>query len=118
MGGEGCAARVCVSDVSTGAASAPHSPAPAQVDTANHLLRRVNVSSGAVTTLAGSPTQSSGHADGVGTAASFYYPYFVALDSAGAVAIVVSVCCEGCERRGAVAWLRSEGASAGGVMAE
>ena len=39
----------------------------------NHLIRQIVLSTGAVTTLAG--TGSSGSANGTGTSASFNYPY-------------------------------------------
>ena len=48
---------------------------------ANSLIRAVDASSGVVTTLAGDVF--SGYADGVGTAAQFYYPYGVSLDCTG-----------------------------------
>lgn len=62
-------------------------PPPMQADTNNNLLRRVNLTSGLVTTLAGS---SPGYADGVGAAANFNNPWSVAVDSAGTFAVVVS----------------------------
>jgi len=49
-------------------------------DTDNQLIRKIT-SSGVVTTLAGSGSQGS--ANGTGTAASFKYPYGVAVDTAG-----------------------------------
>lgn len=52
-------------------------------DSGNHMVRRIDVASGLVTTLAGSTT--SGSADGVGAAASFYHPEGVAIDTAGDV---------------------------------
>lgn len=51
----------------------------------------MNLSSGLVTSLVGSLSQTSGHADGAGTVSSFRYPFGVALGSAGAIAIVVGV---------------------------
>ena len=49
------------------------------VDTGNSAIRKI--SGGNVTTLAGGATMGS--ADGTGTAASFYYPQGIAIDSAG-----------------------------------
>lgn len=56
-------------------------------DTSNHLVRRVNISSGEVTTLAGR-AGVAGSVDGVGTSASFNRPSDVAMDSTGAFAVV------------------------------
>lgn len=58
-----------------------------QTDFANDIVRRIVVSSGAVTTLAGGPT--SGSADGIGAAASFFYPGGAAMDAAATIALVV-----------------------------
>ena len=52
-------------------------------DTSNHTIRKITPAR-VVTTLAGTATVA-GFADGVGTAASFNYPYGVATDSAGDV---------------------------------
>jgi sugar lactone lactonase YvrE len=52
-------------------------------DTENHTIRKVTPG-GTVTTLAGLGG-SSGSADGTGSAARFYWPYGVAVDSAGNV---------------------------------
>jgi len=51
-------------------------------DTYNHRIRKI-LPDGTVSTLSGSGTP--GFADGVGTAAQFYYPTGVAVDSAGTV---------------------------------
>ena len=52
-------------------------------DTYNHTIRKITPA-GVVTTLAGS-AGSSGSADGTGSAARFYWPSGVAVDSAGNV---------------------------------
>lgn len=51
-------------------------------------MRRIDLATGLVTTPAGSPTQF-GHADGSGTAATFYFPAGVAMDAAGTTVIIV-----------------------------
>ena len=48
------------------------------VDYGNHLIRKIVISTGAVTTLAG--TGSSGSANGTGTSASFYRPWGITTD--------------------------------------
>ena len=48
------------------------------VDFGNHLIRKIVISTGVVTTLAG--TGSSGSANGTGTSASFYYPNGITTD--------------------------------------
>ena len=67
-------------------------PAILQADTLNNALRRVDLTSGAsgaVTTVAGSPSHSIGHSDGSGSQASFNSPYGVAMNHDGSMAIVV-----------------------------
>ena len=46
--------------------------------TGNHLIRKIVISTGVVTTLAG--TGSSGSANGTGTSASFNYPHGITTD--------------------------------------
>lgn len=58
-------------------------------DFATHLIRRVSLPTGIVTTLAGGAT--SGRADGVGVAATFYSPEGIAVDASGTFALVVRV---------------------------
>lgn len=63
-------------------------------------MRRLDLVTGAVTTVAGNyalrndgvtgPPNNYGRADGVGTAASFYNPHDLALNSAGTFLLVVS----------------------------
>ena len=58
-------------------------------------MRRVDLTSGLVTTLVGNaalnggPPNNKGYADGVGTATTFNRPYGVAVDGAGTFVIVV-----------------------------
>jgi hypothetical protein len=47
-------------------------------DSSNHLIRKIVISTGAVTTVAG--TGSTGSANGTGTSASFNYPYGITTD--------------------------------------
>jgi len=47
-------------------------------DSGNHLIRKIVISTGAVTTVAG--TGSSGSANGTGTSASFNYPHGITTD--------------------------------------
>jgi sugar lactone lactonase YvrE len=54
-------------------------------DTNNNLIRRIDVSGNAVTTLAGSG--SAAYAEGSGTAASFNFPRGIALDASGNVLV-------------------------------
>ena len=47
-------------------------------DSSNHLIRKIVISTGVVTTLAG--TGSAGDLDEIGTSARFYYPYGITSD--------------------------------------
>ena len=67
----------------------------ASQDTYNHRIRRVDVSTGATTTLAGS---TKGYSDGVGTSAQFSNPYGVAIDPSGAFALVAVRARPSCRR--------------------
>jgi DNA-binding beta-propeller fold protein YncE len=51
-------------------------------DTFNHTVRRVEVVTGKVTTMAGAP-EETGNRDGAGAAARFFYPTDIASDGAG-----------------------------------
>lgn len=59
-------------------------------DSNNALIRRVDMVTGAVTTVAGSPWVF-GLVDGVGAAALFRRAAGIAVDAAGSIAVVVSV---------------------------
>ena len=59
-----------------------------QADTVNHLIRRISLPSGVVSTLAGQAL-SIGSTNGVATNARFSRPYGIALDAAGTFAVVV-----------------------------
>jgi hypothetical protein len=56
-------------------------------DLRNHAIRKIVISTGATTTLAGSG--SSGFTNGVGTAATFNNPHSVAVDGSSGIALVV-----------------------------
>jgi sugar lactone lactonase YvrE len=56
-------------------------------DTQNHTIRRIDLTAGAVTILAGSP-RVNGSANGVGATARFYHPEGLALSADGAFALV------------------------------
>jgi sugar lactone lactonase YvrE len=49
-------------------------------DSGNDTIRKIVIATGAVTTLAGSATDDSGSADGIGEAARFYFPYGITTD--------------------------------------
>ena len=49
----------------------------------NYRIRKVTVSTGIITTIAGTGTDSYSGDNGPATSAAFYYPMGVALDSAG-----------------------------------
>jgi hypothetical protein len=60
-----------------------------QTDLNNQLVRMIDLTSGAVSSLCGN--RVAGYpADGIGTAAIFGWPAGVALNAAGSVALVVS----------------------------
>lgn len=63
-----------------------------KADRFNHVIRRLNISSGQVTTLTGTP-EVSGYMDGI--FARFSQPFSVDIDTAGTFTIVVRP-----ERRG------------------
>ena len=52
----------------------------------NHRIRRVDIATGATTTLAGSGTR--GFLDGAGGSAQFNYPIGIAIDPSGGYALV------------------------------
>jgi len=53
-------------------------------DTYNHRVRKVAVSTGIITTIAGTGTASYSGDNGLATSAAVYYPNGIALDSSGA----------------------------------
>ena len=60
-----------------------------QPDYDAHAIRRIVVSSGIVTTLAGHGVP--GYANGYGTLATFNNPHGIAIDATGSIALVVSM---------------------------
>jgi DNA-binding beta-propeller fold protein YncE len=57
-------------------------------DSANSLIRKIIIESGMVTTLAGGGPPGTGGEDGIGSAASFYSPWGVAISTDGTFALV------------------------------
>lgn len=64
-------------------------PPLSQADTFNNGIRRLDLVTGLVLTLAGSPTRAAGNADGLGTSATFNSPQGIAVDAAWTVAVIV-----------------------------
>ena len=58
----------------------------ASQDYYNHRIRRVDIATGATTTLAGSGTR--GFLDGAGGSAQFNFPWGIAIDPSGTFALV------------------------------
>ena len=54
-------------------------------DAGNNRIRKVTVSSGKITTIAGTGTASYSGDNGAATSATLYYPYGVALDASGRI---------------------------------
>ena len=54
-------------------------------DTANHCIRKVTVSTGIISTIAGTGTSSYSGDNGAATSATLYYPSGVALDASGRI---------------------------------
>ena len=52
-------------------------------DSGNHRIRKVTVSTGIITTIAGTGTYSYSGDNGQATAAALYHPFGVAVDSSG-----------------------------------
>ncbi|EOD21144.1 hypothetical protein EMIHUDRAFT_241616 [Emiliania huxleyi CCMP1516] len=71
-----------------GVAISPDGSALFVADDDNHKIRRVEVATGAVTTVAGSSTEGS--ADGVGAVAQFHNPLGVAISTDGSALLVCS----------------------------
>ena len=54
-------------------------------DRYNHRIRKVTVSTGIISTIAGTGTGSYSGDNGAATSATLYYPYGVALDASGRI---------------------------------
>ena len=54
-------------------------------DTSNHRIRKVTVSTGIISTIAGTGTNSYSGDNGAATSATLYNPYGVALDASGRI---------------------------------
>ncbi len=60
-------------------------------DTLNHRIRKVTVSTGIITTIAGTGTASYSGDGGDATSATLYSPRGIALDSAGTTFIIIKL---------------------------
>ncbi len=58
-------------------------------DSDNQRIRKVTVSTGIITTIAGTGTSSYSGDNGDATSANLYYPYGVAVDSSGAITTTI-----------------------------
>ena len=56
-------------------------------DTSNNRIRKVTVSTGIITTIAGTGTSSYSGDNGPATSAALYYPYGVTVDTSGKPAV-------------------------------
>ena len=54
-------------------------------DNYNHRIRKVTVSTGIITTIAGTGTDSSSGDNGDATSATLYFPQLIALDTSGRI---------------------------------
>ena len=54
-------------------------------DTYNHRIRKVTISTGIITTIAGTGSTTFSGDNGPATSATFYYPHGVTVDSAGGI---------------------------------
>ena len=54
-------------------------------DFSNHRIRKVTVSTGMITTIAGTGSGSYSGDNGAATSATLYYPYGVAVDASGRI---------------------------------
>ena len=54
-------------------------------DTLNNRIRKVTVSTGIISTIAGTGTSSYSGDNGAATSATLYWPYGVALDASGRI---------------------------------
>ena len=63
-------------------------------DTVNHRIRKVTISTGIISTIAGSSTSGSYSGDGgQATSATLYNPVGVAFDSSGIIFIIIIIIC-------------------------
>lgn len=83
-------------------------------DTGNHCIRKVDIASGSVTTLAGTP-EDFGFADGPGAQAKFYSPKDVAVSADGTIYVAdyFNSCIRKISADGAVSTLAGKGIAGG-----
>ncbi len=62
-------------------------------DSQNNRIRKVTISTGIITTIAGSGGLGTFSGDnGAATSATFYNPWAVAVDSSGTIIVIITVC--------------------------
>ena len=62
-------------------------------DTYNNRIRKLTVSTGIISTVAGTGSTTYSGDNGAAISAGLYYPEGVALDTSGKDTIIISVCC-------------------------
>ena len=62
-------------------------------DSDNHRIRKVTVSTGIITTIAGTGSYSFSGDNGAATSATLYHPHEAVVDASGRIPTMITVCC-------------------------